>query len=98
MSECYRNNRLYADLEGDYNRPEWPQFTREQMDRIPSDKLWYQLAGYDEDGYYQAGQLQGTEEYCLSQNWEIEGGCITRMISTYRHLYGDDFVNSVLAG
>lgn len=72
------------------------QFTLAQMEKMPSDKWYYMLQGYDEDGYWQAGCLQGTAQQVINSDWEVYGGWISRSVETYRRLYGDEFVESIL--
>ena len=94
MMEQQRYLLWGADWQGD--EPMREQFSIEQMSHVPDERLYYIFWGYDEDGYYQAGFLQGTGDFCSRQDWQVDGGYVSREVSVYRSLYGDAFVEDIL--
>ena len=87
----YRNNKFGAILTNLVNSKE--EFTDAQLDKIPTDKLFYYLL------------IDGETEYMdiiVKEDFDIDGiyihqAAVERDIEIYRENYGDEFVNGILA-
>ena len=88
--KAYRNNKFGAILTTPINQEE---FTDTQLDKIPSDKLYYYLLVDGETDYM---------DIVVKEDFDIDGiyihqAVVERDIEIYRENYGDEFVNSILA-
>ena len=88
--KAYRNNKFGAILTAPINQEE---FTDAQLDKIPSDKLYYYLLVDGETDYM---------DIVVKEDFDIDGiyihqAVVERDIEIYRENYGDEFINSILA-
>lgn len=88
--KAYRNNKFGAILTTQVNQGE---FTDAQLDKIPSDKLFYYLLVDTDETEY--------TDIVVKEDFDIDDICIhqavvERDIEIYRKNYGDEFVNSIL--
>lgn len=88
--KAYRNNKFGAILTTTINQEE---FTDAQLDKIPSDKLYYYLLV---DGETEYTDIVVKEDFDASDLF-IHQAVVERDIEIYRENYGDEFVNSILA-
>lgn len=88
--KAYRNNKFGAILTTPINQEE---FTNAQLDKIPSDKLYYYLLV---DGETEYTDIVVKEDFDASDLF-IHQAVVERDIEIYRENYGDEFVNSILA-
>ena len=88
--KAYRNNKFGAILTTPINQEE---FTDAQLDKIPSDKLYYYLLV---DGEKEYTDIVVKEDFDASDLF-IHQAAVERDIEIYRENYGDEFVNSILA-
>lgn len=88
--KAYRNNKFGAILTTPINQEE---FTDAQLDKIPSDKLYYYLLV---DGETEYTDIVVKEDFDASDLF-IHQAVVERDIEIYRENYGDEFVNSILA-
>jgi hypothetical protein len=91
IMKAYRNNKFGAILTTPINQEE---FTDAQLDKIPSDKLFYYLLVDTDDTEY--------TDIVVKEDFDIDGvyihqAVVERDIEIYRKNYGDEFVNSILA-
>lgn len=87
--KAYRNNKFGAILTTPVNQGD---FTDAQLDKIPSDKLFYYLLVDDDTEY---------TDIVVKEDFDIDGvyihqAVVERDIEIYRKNYGDEFVNSIL--
>lgn len=87
--KAYRNNKFGAILTAPINSGE---FTDAQLDKIPSDKLYYYLLV---DGETEYTDIVVKEDFDASDLF-IHQAVVERDIEIYRENYGDEFVNSIL--
>lgn len=88
--KAYRNNKFGAILMAPINQKE---FTDDQLNKIPSDKLFYYLLVDTDDTEY--------TDIVVKEDFDIDGvyihqAVVERDIEIYRKNYGDEFVNSIL--
>jgi len=91
--ESYRNNKFGAILTAPTNPQE--EFTDTQLNKIPSEKLFYYLLV--DYGTYEYTDIVTREKDCNVDGLYIHQAAVERNIEIYRHNYGQEFVNTILA-